>query len=149
MSKKRPARKRKSRAPGWRTIMVLSGLLVLAAGGLSAYKQNWEITHDLSVIGNGTPTIVQIHDPSCRLCRSLKANTERALTGIDEPIQYRIADIHTPEGRSLQNQHRVPHVTLLLFKPDGTLDRTLTGVKSVDTLRHVFERFVARRSRSS
>ena len=148
MRKRALPRRRKQRGPGWRAILVLSGFLVLAAGGLAAYKKNWEITHDLSAIGNGTPTVVQIHDPTCRLCRSLKANTEKALARIGEPIQYRIADISTPEGRALQHQHQVPHVTLLLFKANGTLARKLTGVKSVDTLHHVFERFVTRRASS-
>ena len=34
---------------------------------------------DLSVIGNGTPSIVQIHDPSCQLCAQLQKETRKAL----------------------------------------------------------------------
>ena len=142
MSKKKTPARKPGRLPGIKAVLVMVGLLAVSAAGLAAYKKNWEMTHDLSVIGNGTHTIVQIHDPGCRLCRALKSNTERALKGIDADVQYRIADIFTPEGRALQHRHQVPHVTLLLFEPDGKLSRTLTGVKDVDTLRHVFGRFV-------
>lgn len=134
--------KAKLRRPSLRAILIISALLVASATGLRAYKQAWETTHDLSAIGNGVATVVQIHDPGCRLCRSLKSNTETAMNGLSDSLQYRIADIHTPGGRRLQHRYEVPHVTLLLFEPDGSLARTLTGVKSVDTLRGVFERFL-------
>jgi len=142
----KPARRARTRTrtrnvPSPRAILVMVALLALSAGGLAAYKQHWEATHDLSVIGSGVHAVVQVHDPACSLCRTLKANTERALAGLDAPIEYRIADIHTPEGRALQHRHQVPHVTLLLFEPDGTLWRALSGVKSAETLQHVLRAF--------
>ena len=127
--------------PGWKTIAVVMGLLTASAAGLAAYKKSWEEAHDLSVIGNGSHTIVQVHDPGCRLCRALKSNTEQALDAMDSDIQYRIANIKTTEGRQIQHRYEVPHVTLLLIGPDGKLWRTLTGVKGAKTLQHVFEQF--------
>ena len=130
--------------PGWKAIAVILGLLTVSATGLATYKKSWEEAHDLSVIGNGTHTVVQVHDPGCRLCRALKSNTEQALARIDSDIQYRIANIKTSEGRQIQHRYEVPHVTLLLFGPGGKLWRTLTGVKGADTLEHVFEQFKER-----
>ncbi len=148
-SKKAKRAPKKRGFPSWRVLAVLAGLLVASAAGLASYKNSWETAHDLSVIGNGIRTIVQIHDPGCPLCRTLKSNTETALTRSGEDIQFRVASIRTPEGRSLQRRHDVPHVTLLFFEPDGTLWRTLTGVRSVESLSRAISHFVERSRNSS
>lgn len=116
----KPARRARARTrnlPSSRAILVMAALLALSAGGLAAYKQHWEATRDVSVIGTGVHAVVQVHDPACSLCRTLESNTERALAGLDAPIEYRIADIHPPQGRALQHRHQVPHVTLLRSRP--------------------------------
>lgn len=125
--------------------LVAIALLLTSAAGIGAYKKNWEETRDTSVIGNGTPAIVQIHDPGCRLCRQLKSNTESALRGIDDDrLQYRIADITTTHGRALQRKHEVPHVTLLFFDGKGELRRNMNGVKSTATVRKAIDHFLGR-----
>ncbi len=149
MSKK-TKRKAKTRIyPTWRVLVVAVGLLAISAVGLASYQKNWAEAHDLSVVGNGTPTIVQIHDPNCQLCQALRSNTEKALAKSDATIQFRIANIHTDKGRRLQREHQVPHVTLLLFEPDGDIWRKLTGVKSVEALSRVIEQFDKRYRQSS
>lgn len=68
---------------------------------------------DLSKIGNGIPTIVQIHDPGCPKCRSLQRSTRNALAELEDgSIQYLVANIKGPEGRQFANTHGVGHVTL-------------------------------------
>ena len=142
MSKKTKRSKAKKRSyPTWRALLVLVVLLAASAVALASYQKNWEEMHDLSVVGNGTPTIVQIHDPNCPMCQALRANTEKALAKSDANIQFRIANIRTNKGRRLQHEHNVPHVTLLLFKPDGDIWRKLTGVKSVKELGRIIEQF--------
>ena len=50
--------------------------------------------HDLARIGNGIPTVVQIHDPECPRCRALQKETRRALEGFEPgEIQYLVANI--------------------------------------------------------
>jgi len=39
---------------------------------------------DLTRIGQGNPTIVQIHDPSCQLCNALQRETRTALKDCDD-----------------------------------------------------------------
>ncbi|PON18762.1 hypothetical protein C2W62_06185 [Candidatus Entotheonella serta] len=114
MSKKTKRKAKTRRYPSWTALVVMVGLLAVAAAGLASYQKNWEEIHDLSVVGNGTPTIVQIHDPNCQLCQALRSNTEKALAKSDANIQFRIANIHTDKGRRLQREHNVPHVTLLV-----------------------------------
>ena len=117
-------------------------LAAMATTGLAFYKQQYEIEHDLSVIGNGLPTVVQIHDPNCPLCRQLKKNTETALQKYGDTIQYRIADISTTKGKVFANRLKVKHVTLLLFDENGEPQQTITGVRESDGLRHIFGQLV-------
>ncbi len=125
-------------------------LMVAVAGvALAAFKRNYDISHDLSVIGSGIPTVVQIHDPGCSLCNQLRRNTSDAVDRLGDRILYRIADITTPEGKRLQNRHRVQHVTLLLFDGDGNMRRVLEGVRDEDALHTSLLRHVERWDSSS
>lgn len=111
----------------------------VAGVSIHRYDQKQRIYHDLSVVGQGTPTIVQIHDPSCRLCRRLQKNTLEALDTVSD-IHYRVADITTKEGFEFQSRYNVPHVTLLLFNENGRRVDTIQGVTPVDTLIQRFKR---------
>ncbi len=132
----------------WRNLRQAALALVLTMSvvgvGLAAFKHSYDISHDLSVIGQGIPTVVQIHDPGCRLCNQLRANTSDAVDRLGDRILYRIADITTPEGKRLQRKHRVNHVTLLLFDGDGELRRVLEGVRDEDELHGSLLRHVDR-----
>ena len=80
--KKRPQNRSKQKAnsaakvakkPNWRK-WIKSGAIALAVIGavvasLMFYSDRLAIEHDLSVIGNGKATVVQIHDPNCPSCR--------------------------------------------------------------------------------
>jgi len=86
---------------------------------------------DLSRIGVGVPTIVQIHDPSCPRCRSLQKQTRRALKSFDEEdVVFLVADINTNDGLALASKHNVGHVTLLFFDEKGELRKTLHGTQT-------------------
>jgi len=119
----------------------------LGSIGVNAYKKSWETSHDLSVIGNGTPTIVQIHDPKCPKCKKLMSNTKSALSKFDDKLVFRIADITTSAGRKLQRTHNANTVSLLMFDRGGKMRRTSSGVKSADELELAFEDFLKRGSR--
>lgn len=100
---------------------------------------------DLSRIGNGTPTIVQIHDPQCSLCRSLQSETRQALRQFEESeLDYVVANIRTSEGSSFALRYGVPHVTLLLFDGRGRLQSTLRGQRSSEELGVAFRHLAAR-----
>ena len=105
--------------------------------------------HDLSRIGNGVPTVVQIHDPQCPQCVALQRETRDALCEFDDgQLQYVVANIRSPEGRQLATTHRVGHVTLLLFDPAGERRTTLYGPKDADYLTLAFRRHVAKYGKS-
>ena len=140
-SVKRPARRWRE----FRRFALVFGLLATVVGtGLAAFKHSYDISHDLSVIGQGTPVVVQIHDPHCSLCNQLRRHADNAVDSFGDRLLYRIADISTPEGRQLQLRHEVPHVTLLLFDGKGEVRRVLTGVKGEETLKHAFNTHLKR-----
>lgn len=85
---------------------------------------------DLTKLGQGTPTIVQIHDPSCALCTELQRNTRKALKAFDtDQYEYLVANIRTEDGAAFAGGFGVQHVTLLLFDGSGALQSTLEGVR--------------------
>ncbi len=102
---------------------------------------------DLSKIGNGVPTIVQIHDPGCPKCRSLQRSTRNALAEMEDgAVQYLVANIKAPEGRQFADTHGVGHVTLLLFDGKGRRREVIRGEQHSEYLLQVFRRLSAARS---
>ena len=104
---------------------------------------------DLSRIGNGVPTIVQVHDPSCPVCNALQREARKALSSMegDKP-DYLVANITTVEGSNFAADHGVPHVTILTFDAKGELQEVLRGSKTSDELQPVFEGLMAPATRS-
>ncbi|MEM6460324.1 MAG: hypothetical protein AAF724_00245 [Pseudomonadota bacterium] len=99
--------------------------------------------HDLSRVGNGIPTVVQVHDPQCSLCLSLQRETRQALKQLDgNEIDYVVANIRSADGKRFADQYRVPHVTLLLFDENGTHRGTMRGQRQSEELATAFRQLV-------
>lgn len=113
---------------------VAAVLIGTAAAGISSLEANNRELHDLTVIGQGVPVIVQIHDTTCPTCRRLKNVVSNSLEKSD-PILYRLADIKTSEGKALQRKYNVPNVTLLYFDARGKHVHTTTGMQTSDDIR--------------
>ncbi len=119
------------------------GVIALVAGAGAWYLVT-DVTatiaeHDLSRIGNGTPAVVQIHDPRCSSCVVLQKEAREAMEEFDTgELQYLVADINNSDGRNLANAHGVGNVTLLLFDGEGKRRRTLAGPNTSDILKHYF-----------
>ena len=126
-----------------------NGALGLAAAGGAAFWATgsfraYAAEHDLTRLGQGSPAIVQVHDPQCPMCTQLQKQTRAALKGFDDcGLIYLVADINTPEGAAFAARHGVPHVTLLLFDAQGQLMRSLNGVHTKAQLEPVFTRHKA------
>ncbi|MBX2870250.1 MAG: thioredoxin family protein [Acidiferrobacterales bacterium] len=139
--------KRRNRRELKKAIWLVVGALVLALGSaaaISAYKKNWAEAHDLSVIGQGIPAIIQVHDPKCPKCKKLMENTKVALRDYDDKFVFKIADITTGAGRSLQRDHDARIISLLIFNGRGELKRRISGVKDPDVLDIEFDDFLKR-----
>ncbi len=127
---------------GWAGVGAL-GVAVMGGGGawaVNSFNRSQQ-ERDLSQIGKGKPSIVQIHDPQCPICNALQRETRKALTAMNaEPPVYLIADITQAEGAIFAQRHSVPHVTLLLFDAEGNRVQTVSGSRTRDELKPIFER---------
>ncbi|MEP3246940.1 MAG: hypothetical protein ABJN40_00930 [Sneathiella sp.] len=140
--------KNKSKKPkGQRDIlgMIRTGAIVtLVAVGLGWFVID-QVTstldeQDLTKIGNGIPTIVQIHDPQCSQCMALQREARKALQNFNRgDLQYLVANIRNTEGRVFANKHQVSHVTLLLFDKKGRRQSVLNGPNQSSYLQEVFQ----------
>ncbi len=100
---------------------------------------------DLTQIGNGKPTVVQIHDPQCSQCVALQREARDALCEIgDADLQYVVANIRSTEGRQLAAAHGVGHVTLLLFDGEGKRRGVLAGPNKREYLTDMFRSHLKR-----
>jgi hypothetical protein len=131
-----------------RNVLIAAVVLLAVGAGLVYYKHQFEQSHDLGVIGNGRPTVVQIHDPECPSCRQLLQNLRSATRHTGDELQVRIARIDTAQGRRLAREHSVGHVTLLLFDGQGKLSRVLSGVRDVAELRAAFAEHLERHQKA-
>lgn len=128
------------------------GIAALAGGGLY-FANTIRVSakeSDLSKIGNGIPTIVQIHDPSCPTCNALQREAREAVCSFeDDKLQFLVANLNTEEGKELAAKHRVGKITLLLFDGKGRMRIAIPGLNTAEHLGPVFTRHVARYSRKS
>lgn len=123
----------------------VAGLAIVGGGGwyLASSVHAGIVEQDLSRIGNGIPTVVQIHDPQCSLCRALQSEARDALSQLDDDdIQYVVANIRHPDGQALADAHGVPHVTLLLFDGSGKRRGVLSGPNTSESLLAEFKRLI-------
>lgn len=134
--------------PGRRAGLSTLGLYAMGAvvigGGGTAFAYDFMKSlgeQDLSKIGQGTPAVVQIHDPQCALCRSLQVETRKALRAFGgSEITYLVANIRNTEGAAFASRAGLGHVTLALFDGSGTMVHTIHGVTPASTLEAEFRR---------
>lgn len=110
------------------------GIAVAALGGAGYWAfgsfRAYAAEHDLSRVGQGSPSIVQVHDPQCPICTALQKQTRAALDNFDDcGLVYLVADIKTDEGARFAARYGVPHVTLLFFDGTGELIDTSHGMR--------------------
>lgn len=152
MSKSRKSRKSKPKVQEVKTplsrrdvmkIMRNGGLGLAAIGGAGYWASGsfraYAAEHDLTRVGQGSPVVVQIHDPQCPTCTALQKQTRAALETFEEcGLVYLVADIKTSEGAAFAARFGVPHVTLLFFNGEGERLRTVNGMHSRAQLEPMF-----------
>lgn len=124
------------------TRRALIALPVVAIAGYFTATQVQAIMSesDLSKINSGKPSIVQIHDPQCSMCRTLQNQTRKALKAYDDDtFEYLVANIRSEDGLAFSSKYGVSHVTLLLFDAKGEMVEIVKGPTDMDTLRRAFD----------
>ena len=122
-----------------RWLSTITSILVLVIAVWLFWESSSE-NHDLSLIGQGTNVVVQIHDPGWGSCRELKRVGNSLEPEFKDRVTFLVANLATQEGRIFAEMNNSDKVTLLFFKPDGSRIHKLTGVQDADFLRKVFTR---------
>ncbi|WGI21303.1 thioredoxin family protein [Amylibacter sp. IMCC11727] len=100
---------------------------------------------DLTKVGKGVPSIVQIHDPNCQLCAALQNQSRRALKSFEkDSYRFLVANIRTDDGSAFAAKYRVPHVTLLLFDKKGGMTQVVRGPIDQDALENILSAHMKR-----
>jgi hypothetical protein len=117
------------------------GAVLLGGGAVFALDVRDKLTEqDLSVIGQGTPVVLQIHDPQCSMCAALQKQTRLALKSFgSDDVLYRVANIRSDAGAAQQRKEGLPHVTLALYNGVGERVHVVQGVTEADELIDVFK----------
>ena len=126
--------------------LFFSAIVSVLAVAIYFYSSHKQLEYDLSVIGNGKPTVVQIHDPGCQLCQRLKRNLDSVKSDFTPDMQFKVANIGSKAGREFARQHNVEHVTLLLFDKRGKRVETLEGVKPASEIKAALTRLSKHRT---
>ncbi len=123
-------------------IAVSAVAVILGIGSLVAVQQlQARSFRDLSVVGSGTPVVVQVHDRSCPVCTSLLASVQQVSREFsDDDLHVRVAELHTEIGSAFARRHNAGRVTLLYFDAAGNLVDRQNGDQHPDALRASFAR---------
>lgn len=126
------------------------GGIIVAGGigymGISTVRADLA-EQDLSDIGNGIPTIVQVHDPACGSCIILEKETRAAFSDIDEDdLAYRIASLTSDVGSEFAAKHTAGFATLLFFDADGILTDRIHGETDRAELKTAFQAHIEENS---
>jgi hypothetical protein len=126
-----------------------AALVTAVGGGFSWYLVDEVCAttreHDLTRIGNGVPTVVQIHDPQYSICAALQKEARDAVSNFDDTeLQFLAANIRQDKGRARANKHGVQHITLLLLDGKGNKQSVLMGPNKSEYLTTAFRSFVSR-----
>ncbi|MEM8631125.1 MAG: hypothetical protein AAGF74_07805 [Pseudomonadota bacterium] len=126
-------------------LYAIGGAVVIGGGAAFAVDFQRKLgEHDLSVIGQGTPVVLQIHDPQCALCTELQRETRRALRSVPAgALLYRVADIRTDGGAARAALEGLPHVTLAFFDAAGRRVHVIQGVTPAAEIEAAFTEFLA------
>lgn len=117
-----------------RGAIALAVAVPLAAIGVFQYNRRATERYDLRVVGNGTPTVVLVIDRGSRDATELRNRFDSLRREFEPAVQFRIADLGTPDGAVFASRHQVPSMSVLFLASDGRLRNTLTGLQDRQTL---------------
>ncbi len=94
---------------------------------------------DLSLVGQGTVSVVLTHDKNLVGGTTMMALLNDIRPDYQGRVQFLAVDVVTPVGQAFLQEQRVGLINLVIFGPDGTRDRVLSGNTTEQQLRAVLD----------
>ena len=117
-----------------RGAIALAVAVPLAAVGVAQYNRSAAQGYDLRTIGNGTPAVVLVIDRGSRDAVELRKRFDGLRREFAPEVQFRIADLGTPDGAVFARRHQAGSMSLLLFAGDGSPRGSLAGMQTRDAM---------------
>ena len=112
------------------------GFLLLAAIGEP-------ISTDLSVVGKGKPALVLAYENYSPAGGEALNRLSRVKEVYESRIDFVVADLGVPTGRSFADRHRLENGQAIFFAPDGRPLRTMSVPQEESALRNLLDRKLA------
>jgi hypothetical protein len=112
------------------TVGVICILLALAATLLPR-----GFSDDVTRIGQGSSTVVLVHNKEAVLSQELMTLLNRVRSDYEPDVLFLAVDVATPNGKTFAQAQGVNDSVILLFGPDGTRRGIIGAVRDESSLR--------------
>lgn len=116
-------------------LLVAVGLVVLVGAMLPP-----SYNADLSLIGQGKPSVVIVYDSGSLGSVQLVENMNPIKQQLNESIHFLLADVNSPDGGAFQRRVGVHDGTALFYSPTGEKLFELSGPRETDVLQSIIEK---------
>ncbi|SEQ15406.1 hypothetical protein SAMN05421693_11859 [Ectothiorhodospira magna] len=126
--------------PPWARMLVTPLILLVAAALIWSQLPKGAYSTDLSRIGDGQPALVLIYDSTFMAGMRVMGYMDEIRDDYTPQVHFLVANVGTPDGRRLADQHGVRDGAVLLYSDRGTLVEQLPAPASVEVLRQALDR---------
>ena len=95
--------------------ITIGGVILVSGVGYTAYRIRSNKVYNLDVIGNGSFTVVQVHDPGCDSCKLLLSNVE-SLRSEFKDIEFRVVNILYEDGAKFARKYNAKKDNVVNFQ---------------------------------
>jgi hypothetical protein len=90
---------------------------------------------DISIIGQGSNVVVLAHNKDSVKSLNLMEYMNQVRGDYSDRVEFRVADMNTPQGRTFLDKQKTGLGVLLMFGPDGTRRRIASDINDQTALR--------------
>ena len=116
----------------WPRIITLTLVVVILFVAVSLLPRGF--SGDTSVIGQGTNALVLIHDDNLLQSGETMVVMNKIRDEYVDRLEFIVADINTPDGRTFANTHNLMPPALVFFSGNGQRLKTLYEGQTVESL---------------
>ncbi len=117
----------------WPRLITLTLILMITIFAVSLLPRGF--SGDLSLIGQGTPVLLIVHDDNILQSGETMAVMNEIRNEYAEHLTFLVADIQTPDGKAFADRYGFMATALVFFSADGNKLQTLYSAQTAESLR--------------
>lgn len=126
---------RQNKWPKWITLALIMTITIFAVSLLPR-----GFSGDTSIVGQGTPVLLLVHDDNILQSGETMAVMNKIRNEYAGRLEFAVADINTPDGRTFVQRHGFMPAALVFFAADGRNLQTLYSAQTVDSVKQELNR---------